>query len=88
MSTVTGNMNREVIERKKRFKAALALAGMTQKEWAAQQGEKQEDGKPRGVTKTHLNEVLNRNRDSEPLNAAIDAFIEKIERRARAKAAA
>jgi hypothetical protein len=53
------------IIRKKQFKAALALAGMTAKEWAAVQG----------VTTKHVDEVVLGKRTSERLNTEIDAFI-------------
>jgi hypothetical protein len=53
--------------RKRQFKAALAIADVTLKEWAASEN----------VTPMHLNEVLLGNRTSERLNTAIDAFIAK-----------
>lgn len=53
--------------RKKLFKASLALAGITAIEFA----------KAQKVTTTHLYEVLAGNRVSRPLNAEIDAFIAK-----------
>lgn len=53
-------------ERRRRFKAALALAGVTQSEWATGQG----------VTRDHLRFVLN-GRVSGKLEREIDAFIAK-----------
>lgn len=52
--------------RKAKFKAALALAGITQEEWA--------DGA--GVTRQHVGAVLREERVSPGLNEKIDAFIE------------
>jgi transcriptional regulator with XRE-family HTH domain len=51
--------------RKQRFKAALAYAGMTQKQFC----------EAAEVTKTHLHAVLNGERESPPLTAKVDAFI-------------
>ena len=50
--------------RRKRFRAALALAGMSLTKWAELEG----------VTRQHLNEVLNGKRVSAPLNEKIEAF--------------
>lgn len=52
--------------RRKRFKAALALAGLTLAKWADKEG----------VTRQHVNEVLKGERVSAPLNEKIDRFIE------------
>lgn len=56
-------------DRKARFKAALALAGMGVDEWA--KGEK--------VTRQHVNATLNSERESASLIEKIDAFIAKVE---------
>ena len=50
--------------RKSAFRAALALARMTQGEFAAREG----------VSESYLSLVLNEHRESERLRAAIDAF--------------
>ncbi len=60
-------MNKASVARKKRFKAARALAGITAKEWA----------KSRGVSFQHLNEVLEGNRISPRLDSEVDSFIAK-----------
>lgn len=60
-------MTKATVYRKKRFKAARALAGITAKEWA----------RSRGVTFQHLNEVLDGNRISPRLDAEVDAFVAK-----------
>jgi putative heme iron utilization protein len=60
--------------RKARFKAALALAGMSQKEFLEQLPEDDR------VTRQHFNAVLNSDRESGKLTSIIDAFIEKIEK--------
>lgn len=70
-------MDTQTYGRKKAFKAALALAGVTAKDWAAQ----------RNVTPVHLHYVLNAARVSAPLNAEIDAFIEAHRRQEPARAA-
>lgn len=56
--------------RKARFKAALALAGMTQTEWAAQNG----------ITADHLSMVISEvyPRESKVLEGKIDKFIEQV----------
>lgn len=51
--------------RKARFRAALALARMTAKQWASDNG----------VTETHLYAVLKGTRDSATLTSKVDAFI-------------
>lgn len=51
--------------RKRRFFAALSLAGLTQNEWAERQG----------ITDTHVYHVLSGKRESASLIAKIDAFI-------------
>lgn len=53
--------------RKKQFRAALALAEMTQEEWA----DKQE------VDSSHLSRVLSGERESATLCEKVDAFITK-----------
>lgn len=53
--------------RKKEFKAARALAGVTARQWA----------KSRNVSFHHLNEVLEGRRESPRLDAELDAFIQK-----------
>lgn len=60
-------MPNKASERKKQFKAALALAGLKQKDWLEQQG----------VSDTHLNAVFKGERDSNRLDQAIDALIQK-----------
>lgn len=57
--------------RKARFKAALALAGMTQTEWAAQNG----------ITPDHLSMVISEKqlRESRVLEEKIDKFITHVE---------
>lgn len=54
-------------ERRKRFRAALALAGMTQETFA--------DRKDVDVSPEHLSLVLHGKRESQPLLAKVDAFI-------------
>lgn len=56
--------------RKSRFKAALALTGLTQKEWAEGQA---------GISRGYLNMVLNGKMESDTLTQKIDAFIADIE---------
>lgn len=55
--------------RKARFKAALALAGMTMQEWA----------KEAGVTRQHLSATLREDRESGTLTAKVDVFIAEVE---------
>jgi transcriptional regulator with XRE-family HTH domain len=50
---------------KRRFRAALALAGLTQTEWARRQR----------ITQSHLSQVLDGKRISVSLAKKIDAFI-------------
>jgi gp16 family phage-associated protein len=50
--------------RRKRFKAALALAGVSLAKWAEAEG----------VTRQHVNEVLSGKRVSAPLNEKINEF--------------
>lgn len=52
-------------ERRALFRAALALARITAKQWAVDNN----------VTETHLYAVLKGARESNPLTAKIDAFI-------------
>lgn len=63
--------------RKARFKAALALAGVTAQEWAAQNK----------VTRQHLGAVLREDRPSGVLIEKVDAFIREVEQKAMAGAA-
>lgn len=56
--------------RKARFKAALIRVGMTQEEWATEQG----------ITAGHLGNTL-RGRESKVLESKIDAFIAEVEAR-------
>lgn len=56
-------------ERRKRFRAALALAGMTQEGFAGR--------KDVGVSPEHVSLVLYGRRVSAPLLAKIDSFIAK-----------
>lgn len=56
-------------DRKRKFKAALALEGLTQQQWAEREG----------VTRQHLNATLNDETESKPLTEKIDAFIADIE---------
>jgi transcriptional regulator with XRE-family HTH domain len=58
-------MQTSEVSRKQRFRAALAYAGKTQQEFAAEQG----------VTPGHLSAVLAEKRESGSLTAAIEAFI-------------
>lgn len=51
--------------RNRQFRAALALAGITQQEWAAQQG----------LTPGHVSRVLSGERESSRLMDKIDDFI-------------
>lgn len=56
-------------DRKKRFKAALALSGMKMQDWAGQAE----------VTPQHLNATLNEQRESNRLIEKVDAFIADVE---------
>ena len=60
-------LRRDRTNRKARFRAALALAHMTAKEWTEREQ----------VTETHLYAVLKGNRESAKLTSKIDAFIAK-----------
>lgn len=55
----------DAIQRKKAFRAALALTGRTQAAWARETG----------VTPPYLSEVLNGHAESRRLTDKIDAFI-------------
>lgn len=57
----------DLARKRKELKAALALAGLTQGMWAAQQG----------VTPEHLSMVLNGKRESGRLLQELDAFTAK-----------
>lgn len=60
--------------RKARFKAALALAGINQRDWA----------KTAGITRQHLNDTLNDKTVSAPLTQKVDDFIADVEQSVRA----
>lgn len=60
-------MPRHQPDRKARFKAALALAGVTAEEWAAEER----------VTTGHLYQVLGGKRESTSLVERIDRFIDQ-----------
>lgn len=60
-------MQRTADSRKARFRAALALAQLTQEQWAEQNG----------VTASHLSRVLAGERDSMRLLEKVDAFTRK-----------
>lgn len=53
--------------RKARFRAALALAGLTAEKWAAENG----------ISTGHLSQVLSGKRDSRPTLEKIEAFTKK-----------
>ncbi len=53
------------LDRRAQFKVALIHARLNVRQWAALAG----------VSVTHLNAVLNGDRESTPLNARIDAFL-------------
>jgi hypothetical protein len=53
--------------RKSRFRAALALAGLTATEWA----------EANDVTQAHLSQVLDGKRESRSLMEKVEAFTEK-----------
>lgn len=61
-------------DRKRKFKAALALAGITAQQWAEKEG----------ITRQHLNSTLNNESESKPLTEKIDAFIADVEARVMA----
>lgn len=60
-------MAKMAASRKKRFRAALALAGTTAEAWAIENG----------VTAGHLSQVLSGKRDSRSLLEKVDAFTRK-----------
>lgn len=60
-------VSRALVERKRQFRKALALAEMTAAEWAT----------ANGVTATYLSRYLGGNTVSEPMGVRIDAFIAK-----------
>lgn len=60
-------MQRTKDTRKARFRAALALAGLTAEQWAEREG----------ITASHLSRVLAGERDSSRLLEKVDAFTEK-----------
>jgi hypothetical protein len=64
---VAVTLRRERSARKARFRAALALARMTAKEWTIREK----------VTETHLYAVLKGERRSEKLTSKVDTFISK-----------
>lgn len=61
-------MQRTKDSRKARFRAALALAGLTQEQWADREG----------ITASHLSRVLAGERDSGRLMEKVSAFTEKV----------
>jgi gp16 family phage-associated protein len=63
----TLTMPKTADRRKARFRAALALAGLTMEQWAEQNG----------ITPSHLSHVLSGNRDSLTLIEKVDAFADK-----------
>jgi hypothetical protein len=63
--------------RKARFKAALALTGMTQQQWAEREK----------VTRQHLGAVLRDDRESGSLIAKVDAFIAEVAQQQKSLAA-
>lgn len=63
--------------RKSRFLRALKAAGLNVEAWAIEQG----------VSRGHAYEVLNGNRVSAPLTAAMDAFIAEHSRGPKSRAA-
>lgn len=63
--------------RKARFKAALALAGMELQDWAIENG----------ITRQHLSAVLREDRDSNALIQKVDAFIADVNARTFAESA-
>ena len=67
--TVTSDTStmRALDVRRKRFRAALALAGLSLKQWAEREG----------VTRQHVREVLIGARVSAPLNEKIDEFTQQ-----------
>ena len=58
-------------DRKRKFKAALALAGLTAQQWAEKER----------ITRQHLNATLNNESESKPLTEKIDGFIADVERK-------
>lgn len=64
---MTPNMPTPTNARKRQFRAALALAGMTAQQFAAEHQ----------VSHGHLCAVARGDRDSEPLEQEIDRFIKK-----------
>ena len=64
---MTRNVPHETPSRKRLFRAALAIAGITGTQWAKEQG----------VTRQHLQFVLTGERESKTLTDAVDAFIDK-----------
>lgn len=64
---MTRNLPKQTPSRKRLFRAALAIAGVTGTQWA----------KERGVTRQHLAFVLDGDRESKSLTDEVDAFIAK-----------
>lgn len=58
---------KEKPSRKQQFRAALALAGLTAKEWADREG----------IDETYLSRVLNEQRTNEAIIAKVDAFTKR-----------
>lgn len=70
--TFTRNMNHltvsdPTVARKARFRAALALTGLTAAEWAVRNG----------ITAGHLSQVLAGKRESRSLEEKVDAFADR-----------
>lgn len=68
-----GIMKKSQANRKARFKAALALDGTTQKEWAGGQE----------LTVQHIAMTLRGERESKKLIDAIDSYIQGVEKKSR-----
>lgn len=62
---MTVTLRKEMTTRKARFRAALALARMTARQWTERES----------VTETHLYAVLKGDRESNKLITKVDAFI-------------
>jgi len=69
--TESTSMAADTVSRKRRFRSALALAGLTAAEFAGMQG----------VTPQHVSYVLSGKRTSAVVSDAIDRFIEMVTRK-------
>lgn len=69
-------MSKAKTSRKKLFRAALAIAGMTAEQWGAQEG----------VTAGHLSMILSGVRHNDRIEARIDAFTKQQLRKPLARA--